>query len=98
MDPMAPVTTTLEPAVKHIADVAGDIAGSRGVSEDKEAQKETVRWVLSAPERLKELKEQGKEEEMTKEWDEVRGLLGKWEGVKGVDEVRRKCEEIVRKD
>lgn len=98
VDPMAPVTTTLEPAVKHIADVAGDIAGSRSVGNDKEAQKETVRWVLGAPDRLKELKEQGKEEEMTKEWDEVRGLLDKWEGVKGVEEVRRKCEEVVEKD
>jgi hypothetical protein len=57
-----------------------------------------VRWVLSAPERLKGLKERGKEEEMGKEWDEVRGLLEKWDGVKGVDEVRRKCEEVVGKD
>ncbi|KAI4737968.1 hypothetical protein E4T50_11550 [Aureobasidium sp. EXF-12298] len=98
VDPMAPVTTTLEPAVKHIADVAVGIAGSRGVGRERERQKETVRWVLGAPERLKGLKEQGKEEEMGKEWDEVRGLLEKWEGVKGVDEVRRKCEEVVGKD
>ena len=95
---MAPVTTTLEPAVKHIADVAGDIAGSRVVGSDKESQKETVRWVLGAPERLKGLKEEGKEEEVTKEWEEVRALLDKWEGVKGVDEVRRKCEDVVGKD
>lgn len=99
VDPMAPVTTTLEPAVKHIADVAGDIAGSRGVGGgDREAQKETVRWVLGAPERLKGLKEQGNEEEMTKLWDEVSGMLEKWKGVKGVDEVRRKCEDVVGKD
>lgn len=98
VDPMAPVTTTLEPAVKHIADVAGDIAGSRVVGSDKESQKETVRWVLGAPERLKGLKEEGKEEEVTKEWEEVRALLDKWEGVKGVDEVRRKCEDVVGKD
>lgn len=98
VDPMAPVTTTLEPAVKHIADVAGDIAGSRGVGSDKERQKDTVRWVLGAPDRLKELKEQGKEDEMGREWDEVKGLLEQWEGVKGVYEVRRKCEEVVGKN
>lgn len=98
MDPMAPVTTTLEPAVKHIADVAKSIAESRNVGDvERERQKEVVRWVLGAPERLKELKEQGKEEEMKKEWDEVRRLLDKWEGVKGVDEVRKKCEDIVDK-
>ncbi|KAH0035000.1 hypothetical protein KCU78_g2147, partial [Aureobasidium melanogenum] len=99
VDPMAPVTTTLEPAVKHIADVAKSIADSRNVGDvEKEKQKEVVRWVLGAPERLKGLKEQGKEEEMKKEWDEVRGLFDKWEGVKGVDEVRRKCEDVVGKD
>jgi hypothetical protein len=97
VDPMAPVTTTLEPAVKHIADVAVGIAGSRGGG-DRERQRETVRWVLGAAERLRDLNEQGKEEEMMKEWEEVRGLLEKWEGVKGVDGVRRKCEEVVGED
>lgn len=94
MDPMAPVTTTLEPAVRHIADVAGGIAGSRGGG-GKEGQRQTVRWVLGAPERLRGLKEQGKEKEAKKEWNEVNALLEKWEGVKGVDEVRRKCEDVV---
>jgi hypothetical protein len=98
VDPMAPVTTTLEPAVKHIADVAVGIAGSRRVGGDKERQRDTVRWVLGAAERLKGLKEQGKEEEMRKEWNEVRGLLEQWEGVKGVNEVRRKCEQVVGED
>jgi hypothetical protein len=97
VDPMAPVTT-LEPAVKHIADVAVGIAGSRGVDGGKEEQRETVKWVLGAPERLKGLKEQGKDEEVRKEWEEVRGLLDQWEGVKGVDEVRRKCVEVVGED
>jgi hypothetical protein len=97
VDPMAPVTT-LEPAVKHIADVAVGIAGSRGVGDDKQRQRDTVKWVLGAPERLRGLKEQGKEEDMRKEWDEVRGLLEQWEGVKGVDEVRRKCEQVVGQD
>jgi hypothetical protein len=98
VDPMAPVTTTLEPAIKHIADVAEDIAGSRGVRSDKEIQKQTVRWVLGAPGRLKEFKGQGKEEEMGRQWDEVRSLLEKWKGVKGVDEVRMQCEEVVGHD
>ncbi|KAI4729883.1 hypothetical protein E4T49_02291 [Aureobasidium sp. EXF-10728] len=90
---------TLEPAVKHIADVAVSIAGSRGVGlGDKERQREMVRWVLGAPERLRGLKEQEKEEEMQKEWDRVRGLLEKWEGVKGVEEVRRQCHDVVGKD
>ncbi|KAG9699739.1 serine carboxypeptidase, partial [Aureobasidium melanogenum] len=71
VDPMAPVTTTLEPAVKHIADVAKSIADSRNVGDvEKERQKEVVKWVLGAPERLKRMKEQGKEEEVKKEWDE----------------------------
>lgn len=99
VDPMAPVTTTLEPAVKHIADVATSIADTRNAGDvERQRQKEVVRWVLGAPERLKGLKEQGKEEEMKKEWDQVRGLLEKWEGVRGVDEVRRQCEDVVLKE
>ncbi|KAI5248387.1 hypothetical protein E4T42_05649 [Aureobasidium subglaciale] len=95
VDPMAPVTTTLEPAVGHIVDVAVGIAGQRKIGDGKEGQRELVRWVLGAPERLKSLKEEGKEEEMRREWERVKELLGKWEGVKGVEEVRGKCEEVV---
>ncbi|KAI5276902.1 hypothetical protein E4T47_00029 [Aureobasidium subglaciale] len=95
VDPMAPVTTTLEPAVGHIVDVAVGIAGQRKIGDGKEGQRELVRWVLGAPQRLKSLKEEGKEEEMRREWEKVKELLGKWEGVKGVEEVRSRCDEVV---
>ncbi|THZ38619.1 hypothetical protein D6C90_06360 [Aureobasidium pullulans] len=101
VDPMAPVTTTLEPAVCHIVDVAVGISESRkggGKGGSKEGDREVVRWVLGAPERLGKMKEEGGNEEMEKQWDGVRTLLEKWEGVKGVEEVRRKCEEVVGKD
>jgi len=101
VDPMAPVTTTLEPAVGHIVDVAVGISESRkggGKGGRKEGDRDVVRWVLGAPERLGKMKEEGRNEEMEKQWDEVRTLLEKWEGVKGVEEVRRKCEEVVGKD
>lgn len=101
VDPMAPVTTTLEPAVGHIVDVAVGISESRkggGKGGRKEGDRDVVRWVLGAPERLRGLKEEGKSAEMEKQWEEVRTLLEKWEGVKGVEEVRRKCEEVVGKD
>lgn len=99
---MAPVTTTLEPAVGHIVDVAVGISESRKGGErrggKKEGDREVVRWVLGAPERLGKMKEEGRNEEMEQQWEEVRTLLEKWEGVKGVEEVRRKCEEVIGKD
>ncbi|TIA11657.1 hypothetical protein D6C80_07358 [Aureobasidium pullulans] len=101
VDPMAPVTTTLEPAVGHIVDVAVGISESRkggGRGGKKEGDREVVKWVLGAPERLGKMKEEGRNEEVDKEWEEVKTLLEKWEGVKGVEEVRRKCEEVVGKD
>ncbi|THW36972.1 hypothetical protein D6D21_08467 [Aureobasidium pullulans] len=101
VDPMAPVTTTLEPAVGHIVDVAVGISESQkggGKGGRKEGDRDVVRWVLGAPERLGKMKEEGRNEEMEKQWDEVRTLLEKWEGVKGVEEVRRKCEEVVGRD
>jgi len=31
------------------------------------------------------------------DWREVKGLLEKWEGVDGVDEVREECERVMGK-
>ncbi|KAF7585288.1 hypothetical protein BBP40_011438, partial [Aspergillus hancockii] len=41
---------------------------------------------------------EGKREEAESDWDEVKELLGKWEGANGVDEVRDACEKVMQKD
>ncbi|KAL8949256.1 MAG: hypothetical protein Q9183_007621, partial [Haloplaca sp. 2 TL-2023] len=106
MDPLTPTTSTLSPAISHIAETAASLAESlqnrttqgedEPVAEDdaaakKQRQKETVRWVLAAPDRLKELMVRGQKEEAVEAWEEVRKLLDKWQGVQGADEVREQC-------
>lgn len=65
--------------------------------ERKKAEKETVRWVLGTPARLEKLVADGSREEAEKDWEEVRELLKKWEGVKGVQELRDACEKVMEK-
>lgn len=102
MDPMTPTTSTLTPAIGHIAETAASLSGqlkaSRGRSgtvgvdeRKRKIQQATVQWVLAAPARLEILIEEEKREEAEDEWREVDRLLGKWEGVRGVEEVRKAC-------
>ncbi|KAL8873145.1 MAG: hypothetical protein Q9174_001333 [Haloplaca sp. 1 TL-2023] len=117
MDPLTPTTSTLSPAISHIAETAASLAESlqdrtphggdeQGVENDalakKQRQRETVRWVLAAPDRLKELLERGRKEEAVEDWHEIRNLLDKWHGVQGADEVKEQClkvmDEEIRQD
>ncbi|CAO1602708.1 hypothetical protein XANCAGTX0491_006309 [Xanthoria calcicola] len=110
MDPLTPTTSTLTPAIAHIAETAASLAASLqdrnaidyragGPEEEamrkKERQRQTVRWVLGAPDRLKGLVEGDRIEEATKDWEEVQKLLQKWNEVQGVDEVRQQCLSIM---
>ena len=113
MDPLAPTTSTLSPAIAHIAETAKSLAGSLlpdGVSEDSSAtlrqaeedratktkQKETVMWVLRAPERLQMLLADGEKEKAETDWAEIQNLLEKWRGVKGVTELTNRCTKIMQ--
>lgn len=118
MDPLAPTTHTLGPAIAHIAETAASLSSSmqglpskpQGLGIDirveqddtdqrkttkKRNQKETVRWVLDTPRRLREMIDQEQDEEAEKEWEEVSQILNQWEGVAGVRELREECESIM---
>ncbi|KAI9666441.1 MAG: hypothetical protein M1821_004377 [Bathelium mastoideum] len=126
MDPLAPTTSTLSPAVAHIAETASRLScaltertegvrkeaeasgrarsTSRGRKEEregnegerrKERERETVRWVLEAPGRMREMVGAGRKGDAEGEWERVKGFLEKWEGVGGVEEVRRECEDVL---
>ena len=101
----AGATSTLGPAVSHIAGTAESLAtagggvrararaksvGTQG-SPDQQ-QVETVRWVLDAPRRLGALVKLDQKLQARKDWEEVEAILDQWTDVTGVDEVRLACE------
>ena len=108
MDPLTPTTSTLTPAIAHIAEMAASLAASlqdrdaRATKDEaferKQRQRQTVRWILSAPDRLERLVEADRVEEATKDWEEVQKLLEKWNGVHGVDELKQRCSAIMSRN
>jgi vacuolar protein sorting-associated protein 51 len=110
MDPLTPATSTLSPAISHIAETAASLAivfqdrssalKPQGVDPESKSvrrrqEQATVRWVLAAPTRLGALLEAGKEEEAREEWAVVQRLLEKWDGVVGVEELRDDCVKVM---
>ena len=102
MDPLTPTTSTLTPAIGHIAESAASLSNELRESHAASApqleaqkrqreQKATVQWILNAPGRLQELLENDRRDEAEKQWEEVERLLSKWNGVRGVSEVREAC-------
>lgn len=103
------MTKTLGPAIAFVAETAGGlikegeeqrrkIKEARGEEpSNNKAEKDTVRWVLAAPQRLEKLLSEEKRERAEKDWKEVRQLLDAWGQVKGVAEVRETCEKVMSK-
>jgi len=120
MDPLAPATHTLSPAISHIAETAASLSSSKhlperqmeelglGISVTMEGgndtakedairkikEKDTVRWVLDTPRRLRELLDQEQGEAAENEWVAVSKILKKWWGVVGVRELWEECEAV----
>jgi hypothetical protein len=100
MEPLTPTTSTLEPAVSHIEGVSrGLVEGMRVASPRPESGVkgvETVKWALAAPERIRGLLESGDKEEAQRVWERLKALCEKWEGAKGVEELRQRGEEAMK--
>lgn len=107
MDPLTPTTSTLTPAIAHIAETASNLtvglkrslgepaAEARSKTMTRKKQQDVVRWVLAAPERIRVDMEAGNEEAARYEWEKVSSVLEQWPAVKGVDGVRRACLEAL---
>jgi len=108
MEPLTPTTSTLEPAISHIAEISSSLTSTihnlppprmrtPHASNPVKSKKETVKWALGAPERIRELVKQGKKGEAETEWGVVNGMLEKWgDGVKGVKELREAGEAALQ--
>ncbi|KAJ6157773.1 hypothetical protein N7470_005365 [Penicillium chermesinum] len=105
------MTKTLGPAISFVAETAGSLikegeeqrkrikeAQCDDAESKKQAEKDTVRWVLAAPDRLQKLISEERTEDAEKDWNDVRRLLDAWSQVKGVAEVRSACEKVMNKN
>lgn len=66
----------------------------RSITEQKR-QKRLVSWVIDAPERLRKMLDEARRDDAEKEWTIIKGYLTNWNGVRGVPELREKCEAIM---
>ncbi|KAI9820885.1 MAG: hypothetical protein M1832_003518 [Thelocarpon impressellum] len=107
MDPLAPTTSTLAPAISHIAESAASLASPpprsphpRTAPARPRQERDTARWVVDAPARLRRMAREGRVEEARREWGVVLGLLERWGsqegGVEGVERVREEGERVLR--
>ena len=109
MDPLAPATSTLSPAISHIAETASSLsstlvsrtgrvqASSTNSEETKlQNQKQTVRWVLQTPQRMEALLAQGRRSAAESEFQAVTPLLERWQGTEGVVALKEHCESLLR--
>ncbi|OKL56852.1 hypothetical protein UA08_08004 [Talaromyces atroroseus] len=102
------MTKTLGPAVAFVAETAGGLIKEgeelrRKVQDakskatvNKTAEQETVEWVLATPSRLRQFLHDGKTEQAQEDWKEIDGLLQSWKDIKGVEQLRAACEEIMK--
>lgn len=76
----------------------GDDAGRAKETQERAKRKQTLRWVVGTPKRLELLLERGKKGEAGRDWQEIRQLLVKWEGVDGANELIDQCERTMSRD
>lgn len=62
---------------------------------EEKAKRDTVRWILSTPARLRQSLRMGQLEEAEAAWKEARELLEKWKDVQGSTNLKAECEEIM---
>ena len=82
----------------HIQDDEQDKHISEEEQQKRKKQKETVKWVLDTPRRLRNMLDEGQDVQAHNEWDEVSNMLNRWGNVAGVQELRDECEEIMNEE
>lgn len=100
MDPLTQ-TSTLTGDIGRISETAASLSdqlrapASNQEARKKMSQQQTVRWVLNAPFRLRQMVQDGRKADAEREWVEVSALLEKWQAIPGADKVRQECHEAL---
>jgi vacuolar protein sorting-associated protein 51 len=105
MDPLSPSTSTLAPAISHIAETAASLSKELKIENvssqsteqlKRESDKALVAWILQSPNRLKSLIETGQKREALHQWSIIQRILDRWKDVKGIDDVRSTCQRVLQ--
>ncbi|KAI7144616.1 hypothetical protein KC316_g16050, partial [Hortaea werneckii] len=100
MDPLTQ-TSTLTNDIGQIAERAASLSGqlrNQETDPSRTSQQQTVRWVLDAPNRLRNLVQDDKRDAAEAEWNEVSTLLDKWQSAKGTANMRTACLDALGKE
>ena len=105
MEPLAPTTSTLGPAISHIAQVSASLVENippspvtPNIPASNKRKKDAVVWALACPGRIEELVKTGRRDEAERVFGVLEGMLGKWKGVKGTKELREKAVAALEKE
>jgi hypothetical protein len=82
----------------HIESDEHDKRVSEEELQKKKKQKDTVKWVLNTPRRLRNMLDEGQDVQAQNEWDEVSNMLNRWGNVAGVQELKDECEQIMNEE
>jgi len=104
MDPLSPATSTLSPAISHIAETAAALAdelavqdtSARAASTNNLAQAQKVKWVLATPDRLQSMFVAGQHQQAIEQLAHVKEILVQWKSPPGTDALLRSCETVVK--
>lgn len=107
MDPLAPATSTLAPAISHIAETAATLANELGKTSQNaptsdqrkaERQRQLIERAVRGPATLKELVEEDRHEDAAKEWSVIQKILEKCQNGAGAQALKEDCERIMNSD
>ena len=95
---IAETATTLAASLQvrtRVSNAQDNHEPSRSSGEGQRAQRETVKWVLDTPRRLRGILARGERDKAVRDWTIVEDLLKRWTGVEGVDQVRQECLKVL---
>ena len=105
MDPLAPATSTLAPAIAHIAETAVGLASELdkqsadepSAERSREArQLRLVQRATTGPDTLKMLVDQGRRDDAVREWEAIQRILERLQAVPGAQQLKLRCEELMQ--
>jgi hypothetical protein len=106
MDPLSPATSTLSPAIAHIAETSASLAQELtdskindvpAVSSEMLKQRKKAQWILEAPRRLEAKFTAGRRDDAEKEWLRVQAILKIWNHPPGSERLIEECQSVIDK-